>query len=76
MLNVNETMTAYDLAEALADEYGKFEVTLPTGEKFVVTSKPGHTLSNIRPLGENGRPQPWRIRKVADVPSAVERLAA
>ena len=75
MLKVNDTIAAYDPAEALADEYGKFEVTLPTGEKFVIISK-GHTLSNIRRLSENGHPQPWRIRKVAGGGSALERAIA
>jgi len=66
-LNVNETITAYDLAEALADEYGKFEVTTPSGERFVVTSKPGHSLSNLRPVPHNSNPLVWRIRKIAEL---------
>ena len=56
MLNLNETITAYDLAEALADESGKFEVTTPSGEQFVVTCKPGHPILNLRPVPHNGKP--------------------
>ena len=67
MLNLNETITAYDLAEALSDESSKFEVTTPSGERFVVTSKPGHSISTLRPLPHNGSPLVWRIRKIAEL---------
>src|SRR5437879_10927344 len=56
MLNLNETITAYDLAEALSDESGKFEVTTPSGEQFVVTSKPGHSISTLRPVAPQREP--------------------
>ena len=45
MLNLNETITAYDLAEALSDESGKFEVTTPSGEQMV------YTYEELRSLG-------------------------
>ena len=56
MLGLNETITAYNLAEALFDESGKFEVTTPSGEQFVVTCKPGHPILNLRPVPHNGKP--------------------
>ncbi len=74
MLNLNETITAYDLAEALVEESGKFEVTTPGGEKFVVTCKPGHSISNVRPVTETGNPQPLRIRKIAELRSIQETI--
>ena len=74
MLNINETITAYDLAEALSDESGKFEVTTPSGEQFVVTSKPGHSISTLRPLPHNGSPLVWRIRKVAELQNFQESV--
>jgi len=67
VISLNETITAYDLAEALADETGKFEVTTPNGELFVVTCKPGHSISNVRTVPHNGSPLIWRIRKIADL---------
>ncbi len=63
MLNIDETLLAYDPAEALADEVGKFELTSPTGEKFTVTCRPGQSITNIR-VETNGHPQQWHIRKV------------
>ena len=67
MLGLNETITAFNLAEALYDESGKFEVTTPTGEQFVVTCKPGHPILNLRPVPHNGNPLILRIRKVAEL---------
>ncbi len=74
MLGLNETITAYDLAEALFDESGKFEVTTPSGEQFVVTSKPGHSINNFRPVPHNGNPLVWRIRKVAELQGSQETV--
>lgn len=33
-MKLNDTLTAYDIAEALAGESGKFEVTCPIGERY------------------------------------------
>ena len=72
MLKLNETLLAYDPAEALRDEVGKFEVISPTGEKFTVTSRTGHSITNIR-VDTNGHPQQqWRIRKVGELGTAEE----
>ncbi len=69
MINLNETLIAYDPAEALHDEVGKFEVTSPSGEKFSVTCRPGHSITNIRleTTGQNPLVQQWRIRKVGEL---------
>jgi hypothetical protein len=72
MLSLNETMTAYDLVEALGDESGKFEVTTPSGEQFFVTCKSGHSISNLRPVPHNGNPPILRIRKVAELQRSQE----
>ncbi len=72
MLGLNETITAYDLVEALANESGKFEVTTPSGERFVVTCKSGHSISNLRPVPHNGNPLILRIRKVAELQGSQE----
>ncbi len=65
MINLNETLLAYDPAEALKDEVGKFELTSPTGEKFAVICRTGDSITNIR-VETNGHLQQWHIRKVGD----------
>ncbi len=65
MMNLNETLVAYDPAEALADEVGKFELTSPTGEKLTVTCRPGESITSLR-VETNGHPQQWQIRKIGN----------
>ena len=72
MLDLNETIMAYDLAEALEGESGKFEVTTPSGERFTLTTSPTHSIKNFRAIPEGASPQPLRIRKVAEVRTAQE----
>ncbi len=72
MLNLNETIVAYDLAEALEGESGKFELTTPSGERFTLTCTPTHSIKNFRTIPEGTGPQPLRIRKVADLRTAQE----
>ena len=69
MINLNETLLALDPAEALRDEVGKFEVTSPSGEKFSVICRTGHSITNIRleVKGTNPQVQQWRIRKVGEL---------
>ncbi len=75
MINLNETLLAYDPAEALRDEVGKFEVTSPTGEKFSVVCRTGHSITNIR-IETKGHPnQQWHIRKVGELRSTEETLS-
>lgn len=65
MLNVNEILFARDPAEALRDEVGKFEVTSPGGEKFIVICRPGVSITNIRLERGEHLPDAWQIRRVA-----------
>jgi hypothetical protein len=43
-MKLNDSITTYDVAEALQGETGKFEVTSPNGERYFVTCQPGHSL--------------------------------
>ncbi len=72
MLDLNETIVAYDLAEALEGESGKFEVTTPTGERFTLTCSPTHSIKNFRSIPEGAAPQLLRVRKVAEVRTGQE----
>ena len=65
-MQVNETIRAYDLAEALRGESGKFEVTTSQGARLTVTAIPGHSIANLRIANEGGPDQMIWIRKVAD----------
>jgi hypothetical protein len=64
-MRLNESITAYDIAEALQGESGKFEVTSPNGERYFVTCQPGHSISNMEWAGNEPNQQPFTIRKVA-----------
>ncbi len=72
MLDLNETIVAFDLAEALEGESGKFEIITPNGERFTLTTTPGHSIKNFRAVSEGVKPQPLRIRKVAELRTAQE----
>ena len=50
-MKLNDTITTYDIAEALQGENGKFEVTSPTGERYFVTCQAGHSISSIEWAG-------------------------
>jgi hypothetical protein len=65
-MQVNETIRAYDLAEALRGESGKFEVVTSQGARLTVTSLPGHSIANLRISSETGPDQMLWIRKIAD----------
>jgi hypothetical protein len=41
-MKLNDSITTYDIAEALQGEQGKFEVTSPTGERYFVTCQPAN----------------------------------
>ncbi len=65
-MQINETIRAYDLAEALRGESGKFEVVTSQGTRLIVTALPGHSIANLRVATENGsEPMIW-IKKIAD----------
>jgi hypothetical protein len=70
MYKVNETMTGYDLAELLQGESGIFEGTTPTGERFQIVSRAGHSISNLRlQPGKRGENPVWRVRKIGELRS-------
>lgn len=71
-MRLNETITAYDIAEALQGESGKFEVTSPTGERYFVTCQPGHSIVSMEWAGNNENLQPFVLRKVAQPGANVE----
>ncbi|MBZ5613796.1 MAG: hypothetical protein LAO23_07295 [Acidobacteriia bacterium] len=64
-MKLNDSITTYDIAEALQGEQGKFEVTSPTGERYFVTCQPGHSISSIEWAGNEPNLQPFLVRKVA-----------
>ena len=68
-MQINETVRAYDLAEALRGESGKFEVTTPQGTRLIVTALPGHSIANLRVATEGGYDQTIWIKKIADFQS-------
>ena len=74
MLDLNESIVAYDLAEALEGESGKFEIITPNGERFTLTCTPTHSIKNFRAIVESATPQPLRIRKVAELRAAQETV--
>lgn len=75
MLSLNETLITYDPAQPLEAEAGVFEVTTPTGDKFQVVCRPGRSITNIRYAPEHhAKPQPWRVKKIAELRSEQEVL--
>jgi hypothetical protein len=65
-MQLNETVRAYDLAEALRGESGKFEVVTSQGTRMIVTAIPGHSIANLRIATEGGSEQMIWIKKIAD----------
>jgi len=68
-VQINETIRAFDLAEALRGESGKFEVTTSDGARLTVTALAGHSIANLRIAGDTGSDQMIWIKKVADYES-------
>ncbi|MGB9203077.1 MAG: hypothetical protein WCB94_03775 [Terriglobales bacterium] len=71
-MKLNDSITTYDIAEALQGEQGKFEVTSPTGERYFVTCQPGHSISSIEWAGSEPNLQPFLVRKVAQPVTSAE----
>ena len=65
-MQLNETIRAYDLAEALRGESGKFEVITSQGARLIVTALPGHSIAKLRVTSEGGSDQMIWIKKIAD----------
>lgn len=70
-MKLNESITTYDIAEALQGENGKFEVTSPTGERYFVTCQHGYSIVSLEWAGSEPNLQPFLVRKVAQ-PVAME----
>jgi len=68
-MQINETVRALDLAEALRGESGKFEVVTAQGTRLIVTALPGHSIANLRITSEGGTEQMVWIKKIADFQS-------
>jgi len=64
-MKLNDSITTYDIAEALQGEQGTFEVTSPTGERYFVTCQPGHSISGMEWAGAEANLQPFLVRKLA-----------
>jgi len=68
MYKVNETISGYDLAELLQGEAGIFEGTSPTGERFQIVCRSGHSISNLRLQPDKKGENPlWRVRKIGEL---------
>ncbi len=74
MLNINQTISAFDLAQALEGDQGSF-LARQNGQVFLVVAAQGHSIkSGPTPLGppiagvvpatESGNP--WYITKLSD----------
>ena len=68
-MQINETVRAYDLAEALHGESGKFEVVTSQGTRLILTARPGHSMANLHVASEGGSEQMIWIKKIADFQS-------
>jgi len=44
-MELNETIRAFDVAEARQGQISKLDVTSPKGEKYTVVCQPGHSLT-------------------------------
>ena len=64
-MKLNDTIMTYDVAEALQDESGTFEITSPNGERYFLTRQPGDSISSLEWGGNEPNIQPFLVRKVA-----------
>ena len=64
-MKLNDSISTYDVAEALQGETAKFEVTSPNGERYFVTAQPGHSIISLEWAGSEPNSQPFLVRKVA-----------
>jgi hypothetical protein len=63
-MKLNDSISTYDVAEALQGETGKFEATSPNGERYLVTCQPGHSRVSLEWAGSEPHLQPFLVRKV------------
>jgi hypothetical protein len=66
-MKLNDSISTYDVAEALQGETGRFEVTSPNGERYFVTCQPGHSIVSLEWAGSEPNLQPFLVRKVAQL---------
>jgi hypothetical protein len=71
-MKLNDTITTYDIAEALQEETGKFEVTSPNGERYFVNCQQGHSIVSLEWAGNEPNLQPFLVRKVAQPVGTLE----
>src|SRR5205807_8027245 len=64
-MKLNDSISTYDVAEALQGETGKFEVTSPNGERYFVPMQPGTSIIILEWAGSEPNLQPFLGRKVA-----------
>ena len=77
MLQINESISGYDIAELLVGEAGIFEAISPEGGKYQLISRAGHSIANFRPISDNARTKTkslWRVRKVGELRSEQETV--
>ena len=72
-MKLNDSISTYDVAEALQGETGKFEVTSPNGERYFVTCQPGHSIVSLESAASEINLQPFLVRKVAHPVAAESR---
>ena len=67
MLSLNEEIQALDVVEALQGEIGVFQITdVFTNQKYVLSTRTGHSLTSFRVVGNGVTPQPFVIKKTAN----------
>mgnify|MGYP001104492445 CR=1 FL=1 len=72
-LELQQSITANDLARALDNDSGTF-LAQQGGQNFLVVAKEGHSIASIRPVGQrtNAIPsqpygvEPWTITKLSE----------
>jgi len=68
MLNINDTINGFDVAELLQSESGVFEATSPSGEKYRVVCRQGASITNFRPTEKHEQAaRTWSVRKVGEI---------
>ena len=67
MLRIEEEIQALDVVEALQGEVGVFQITdLVTNQKYILSTRPVHSLTSFRAAGNGGSPKPFLIKKTAN----------
>ena len=68
MLNINDTINGFDVAELLQSESGVFEATSPNGERYRVVCRAGASITNFRPTEKHEQAnRTWSVRKIGEL---------